>query len=253
MSNGVSTMSESERAMSGRPHFCTNQGLFEPQVMFFGLTNSLATFQTMMNDIFHDMIAEGVVCVYLDNILIFTKTLSEHRMITQRVLECLQEYNLCLKLEKCKFKCTQIEYLGVIISEGTVEMDPVKVSRVSEWPEPQNKREVKSFVRFVNFNQQFIKDFSHNVRALFDFTKKDAGWRWGELEKASFNKLKELITSALVLVFPDNSLPYHIEADSSNAATGAVLSQQTPSVNGRKWYPIAFFSKSLSQPSRADL
>ena len=69
--------------------FWTNRGLFEPQVMFFGLTNSPATFQTMMNDIFRDMIAEGVVCVYLDNILIFTKTLSEHQTITQRVLECL--------------------------------------------------------------------------------------------------------------------------------------------------------------------
>ena len=80
--------------------------------MFFGLTNSPVTFQMMMNDIFRDMIAEGVVCVYLDDILIFTKTLSEHRMITQRVLECLQEYNLCLKPEKCKFECTQIEYVS---------------------------------------------------------------------------------------------------------------------------------------------
>ena len=119
--------------------------------MFFGLMNSPATFQTMMNNIFHDMIAEGVVCVYLDDILIFTKTLSEHQKITQRVLECLQEYNLYLKLEKCEFKCTQIEYLGVIVSEGTVEMDLVKVSGVSEWPEPRNKREVQSFVGFVDF------------------------------------------------------------------------------------------------------
>ena len=131
--------------------FHTNQGLFEPQVMFFGLTNSPATFQMMMNDIFRDMIAEGVVCVYLDDILIFTKTLSEHQTITRRVLERLREYNLCLKPEKCKFKRTWIEYLRVIVSEGTVEMDLVKVSRVSEWPEPQNKREVQSFVRFVNF------------------------------------------------------------------------------------------------------
>ena len=91
--------------------FHTNQGLFEPQVMFFGLMNSLATFQMMMNDIFHDMIAEGVVCVYLDNILIFTKTLLEHQTITQRVLEHLREYNLCLKPEKCEFEHTQIEYL----------------------------------------------------------------------------------------------------------------------------------------------
>ena len=97
-----------------------------------------------MNDIFHDMIVEGVVCVYLDDILIFTKTLSEHWKITQRVLEHLREYNLCLKPEKCEFEHTQIEYLGVIVSEGMVEMDPVKMSGVLEWLEPRNKREVQS-------------------------------------------------------------------------------------------------------------
>ena len=106
----------------------------------FGLTNSLATFQMMMNDIFHDMIVEGVICVYLDDILIFTKTLLEHQTIIWRVLKCLREYNLCLKREECEFEWTQIEYLGVIVSEGTVEMDLVKVSGVSEWLEPWNKR-----------------------------------------------------------------------------------------------------------------
>ena len=144
--------------------------------MSFSLTNSLATFQTMMNDIFCDMIEEGVVCVYLDDILIFTKTLLEHQKITRRVLERLQEYNLCLKPEKCKFECTQIEYLRVTVLEGTVEMDPVKVFRFLEWPEPWNKREVQSFVRFVNFYPWFIKDFSHHAHALFDLTKKDVRW-----------------------------------------------------------------------------
>ena len=131
-----------------------------------------------------------------------------------------------------------------------VEMDPVKVSRVSEWPEPWNKREVQSFVGYVNFYQQFIKDFSHHACALFNLTKKDVGWCWGESEQASFNNLKELITSIAVLVFPDDSLPYCIEADSSDAATGAVLSQQTLPENSRKWHPIAFFSKSLSLVER---
>ena len=116
--------------------FCTNRGLFEPQVMFFGLTNSPATFQTMMNDIFQDMIVEGVVCIYLDDILIFTKTLSEHQNIMWRVLEHLQEHKLYLKLEKCEFERRQIEYLRVIVSEGWVEMDPVKVSGVADQPTP---------------------------------------------------------------------------------------------------------------------
>ena len=115
-----------------------------------------------------------------------------------------------------------------------VEMDLVKVSRVLEWPEPWNKREVQYFVGFVNLYRQFIKDFSHYACALFDLTKKDVGWRWGKSEQASFNKLKELITSAPILVFPDDSLPYCIEANSSNAATRVVLSQQTSPENGGK-------------------
>ena len=127
-----------------------------------------------------------------------------------------------------------------------VEMDLVKVSGVLEWPEPWNKREVQSFVRFMNFYGCFIKDFSHHMRALFNLTKKDVRWHWGESEQASFNKLKELTTSTAVLVFPDDSLPYCIEANSSAAATRVVLSQQTLPENGRKWHPITFFSKSLS-------
>ena len=198
------------------------------------------------NDIFRDMIAEGVICVYLDDILIFTKTLSEHRNIMWRVLECLWEHKLYLKPEKCEFKRRRIEYLGVIVSEGQVEMDLVKVSGVAEWPMPRNKKEVQSFVGFVNFYRRFIKDFSHHAHALFDLTKKDIGWKWEELEQVAFDKLKELITSAPVLIFPDDSCPYHVEADSSDVATGAVLSQQTSSENGVKWHPIAFLSKSLS-------
>jgi hypothetical protein len=129
--------------------FRMNRGLFELLVMFFGLTNSPATFQTMMNDIFTDMISEGVVVVYLDDILIFTKDLAEHRRITQWVLGRLAENELYLRPEKCEFEKTWIEYLGLIISENHVEMDPVKVAGIAEWPEPLNKREVQSFLGFA--------------------------------------------------------------------------------------------------------
>src|SRR5271156_3771482 len=108
--------------------FCTNRGLFEPLVMFFGLTNSPATFQTVMDSIFEGLISEGVVVVYLDDILIFTKTLEEHWRVVKRVLEILEENNLFLKPEKCEFERTEVEYLGVIISHNSVRMDPVKVS-----------------------------------------------------------------------------------------------------------------------------
>ena len=192
------------------------------------------------------MIVEGVACVYLDDTLIFPKTLLEHQNIVWRVLEHLWEHKLYLKPEKCKFEQRQIEYLRVIVLEGLVEMDPVKVSGIAEWPIPWNKKEVQSFVGFVNFYPRFIKDFSHHACAMFDLTKKDVGWKWEELEQVAFNKLKELITSTTVLIFPDDSHPDCIEANSSDMATRTVLSQWTLSENGRKWHPIAFFSKSLS-------
>ena len=104
--------------------FQTNQGLFEPLVMFFGLMNSPATFQTMINNIFRDLIMDGVV-VYLDDILIFMEMLEEHRKVTCHVLHLLQEHKLFLKQDKCKFEQTKVEYLGVIISHNSMEMDPL--------------------------------------------------------------------------------------------------------------------------------
>jgi hypothetical protein len=131
--------------------FHTNRGLFKPLVMFFGLTNSPSTFQTMMNDIFQNLIMEGIVCVYLDDILIFTKSIEEHHHITQLVLERLCEHKLFLWHNKCKFEQTTIEYLGLIVSEGKMHMDLVKVAGVMKWPTPTIKKEVQSFLGFVNF------------------------------------------------------------------------------------------------------
>jgi hypothetical protein len=150
-----------------------NRGLFEPLVIYFGLTNSPATFQTMMNKIFQDLITKGVVSVYLDDILIFTNSLEEHHRITCLILDRMREHKLYLQPEKCEFEKTKIEYLGVIISHNKVEMDPVKITGVEDWPSPSNNKEVQSFVGFVNFYRRFIPDFSHHARALFDLTMKD--------------------------------------------------------------------------------
>jgi Reverse transcriptase (RNA-dependent DNA polymerase)/Retroviral aspartyl protease len=107
--------------------FQTNRGLFEPLVMFFSLCNSPATFQMMMNDLFCTLIEEGAVAVYMDDILIFTRTLKEHHSIISRVLQVLQENNLYLRPDKCVFEVRQVEFLGLILSENQVEMDPVKI------------------------------------------------------------------------------------------------------------------------------
>jgi hypothetical protein len=123
--------------------FHTNRGLLEPLVMYFGLTNSPAMFQTMMNEIFQDLITKCVVSVYLDDILIFTNSLEEHCRITCLVLDCMCEHKLYLRLGRCEFERTKIEYLGVIISHNKVEMDPVKIAGVVDWPTPSNKKEVR--------------------------------------------------------------------------------------------------------------
>jgi len=204
--------------------FRTNHGLYEPLVMFFGLINSPATFQTMMDNIFEDLISEGVVVVYLDDILIFTETLQQHWKVTHRVLELLEKHKLYLHSDKCEFKKTTIEYLGVIISHNSIAMDPVEIAGVTEWPALTNKKEVQSFLGFTNFYRRFIQDFSEHARPLFNLTRNDSGWHWGEAERAASARLKGSVTSASVLISPNPTKPFRIEADSSDFATGAVLS-----------------------------
>jgi hypothetical protein len=127
-------------------------------------------------------------------------------------------------------------------------MDPVKVAGVAEWPQPKNKREVQSFLGFANFYRRFIKDFSHHARPLFDLTRNDQKWKWDTSEATAFQKLKEAITSAPVLTIPADNCPFRIKADSSDFATGAVLSQL--SSEDEKWHPVAYLSKSLSETER---
>ena len=183
--------------------FRMNRGLFEPLVMLFGLTNSPATFQTMMNDIFEELITEGQVVVYLDDIFIFTETIDEHWAITQQVLEILQKHKLYLHTDKCEFKKTTVEYLGVIISHNPVAMDPVKIAGIAEWPTPTNKKKVQSFLGFTNFYWQFIKGFSEHTHPLFDLMRNNSVWCWKVSEQSAFDRLKESVTSAPVLISPD--------------------------------------------------
>jgi len=114
----------------------------------------------MINDIFRNLIAEGIVVVYLDDILIFTKMKEEYVQVVQQVLQVLKENKLFLRPEKCEFYKQRIEYLGLVISENKVSMDPVKVAGVREWPTLENKTDVQAFLGFVNFYQRFIWDFS---------------------------------------------------------------------------------------------
>ena len=141
--------------------FITNQGLSEPTVMFFGLTNSPTTFQTMMNVIFAKEIAEGWLIIYMDDILAATKDdLEFHEKCIHWMLEKLKKHDLYLKPEKCVFEQRRIEFLGVILEDGTVQMDLAKVKGMADWPPPQNVTDICSFLGFTGFYHYFILNYS---------------------------------------------------------------------------------------------
>jgi hypothetical protein len=177
----------------------TNRGLFEPQVMFFGMTNSPATFQGMMNTIFANLVTAGKVAVYLNDILIFTSDLEEHRRITRKVLKRLQEHDLYLRPEKCEFEKTEVKYLGLIILERRIRMDPAKVKAVKEWADPRNLRDVRTFLGFANFYCCFIAGFAKIAHPLNNLTKKDVPWCWTFVERRAFQALKDMFISKPIL------------------------------------------------------
>src|SRR6266446_3497743 len=223
--------------------FQTNQGLFEPTVMFFGLCNSPATFQMMMNDILCEFINHGKVMCCMDNILIYSPTLSKHWQIVCQVLATLRRWRLFLKPEKCKFEQKEVEYLRLVISKDHVTMDLMKVHGVMEWLTPTKVKEVQSFLGFVNFYWKFIHDFSNIAHPLYALTHKTQQWVWGSPEQEAFNSLKKAVTSAPILTFPSQSGCFHLECNTSNFTTGMVLSQvQADGMH----QPIAFMSKGFS-------
>jgi hypothetical protein len=225
----------------------TNRMEVEPTVMGFGMTNSPAKFQSLMNSVFADLIATGVVAVYMDDILIYTPTLAEHRKIVREVLQRLQDHDLYLKPEKCEFEKQEIEYLGMIIRQGEVCMDPGKVSAVRDWPTPTTLRDVRAFIGFSNFYRRFIKDFSSIARPLHDLTKKDVPWQWHAEQQHAFDTLKEKFCQEPILKEYDPNLETRVEVDASGYATGGILSQKYPD---GLWHPVAYRSSSMSKEER---
>ena len=153
--------------------FKTNQGLFEPMVMFFGMCNSPAIFQAMMDGTFEDIVEEGFMLIYMDDILIFARLREHLEQVTKQVLQPLWENDLYLKPKKCEFNKECIEYLGMVIQEGKVTMDSVKVKGIQDWLTPNTVRQVWSFLGFGNFYRKFIKKFSKMAHPLNNLLKKD--------------------------------------------------------------------------------
>jgi len=222
-------------------------GFFELTVMFFGMMNSPATFQAMMNKILRDMINEGKVVVFVDDVLVGTETEEGHDKIVEEILKRLEENDLYIKPEKCVWKVQKIGFLGVVIGPDGIEMEKKKVNRVLSWPEPKNVKDVRKFLGLVNYYRRFIKNFAQVARPMNVLTRKDIKWQWKEEQQKAFDELKRIFTTKPVLAALDLDKEFRVEADASNYATRGVLSMKG---SDKLWRPVAFISKSLSDTER---
>lgn len=209
--------------------------------MPFGLTNAPATFQAVMNVIFEPLLRKGVL-IFMDDILVYSKTLEEHLEQLRREFEILQLQSLYLKKSKCSFAQTELEYLGHVISAAGVATDPSKISVVAQWPEPQDTKQLRGFLGLAGYYRKFIKGYGLISRPLTDLLKKTTQFHWTPQLQTCFQNLKKALVSAPVLALPDFSKGFIIETDACDQGIGAVLMQQG--------HPIAYLSKALSKRSQ---
>jgi len=227
--------------------FVTHKGAFEPVVMYFGLCNSPTTFQKMMNKIFHDM--SDVCVVYIDDLMIFTNTDNQekHDGIMLEVLKCLRDSDLFVKPEKCRFRITKVDFLGMIVSRDGIKMDPEKVNAILKWPEPTNVKQVQAFLGLGNFYRCFIKDYAIMARPLTDLTCKDVVFHFGGRECTAFEALKAAFTRAPVLQYPNQDCEFRLETDASEFAVRGVISVKCEDDEFR---PVVYMSHSMTLPER---
>jgi len=153
--------------------FTTHIGVYEPTVMYFGLTNSSATFQAMMNDLFRDLINQGDTATFINDILVAPDTEEGYDKLVEEVLRRLEKNNLFVKPEKCKWKVREVEFLGVVISPKGVEMQKEKIEGVLSWLVSRNIKEVQKFLGLINYYRRFIKNFARIVALLYVLVRKE--------------------------------------------------------------------------------
>uniref|UniRef100_A0AAQ4PQG4 Gypsy retrotransposon integrase-like protein 1 n=1 Tax=Gasterosteus aculeatus aculeatus TaxID=481459 RepID=A0AAQ4PQG4_GASAC len=228
--------------------FHTATGHYEYLVMPFGLANAPSVFQAFVNEVLREYIGKCVI-VYIDDILVYSTDLEKHVAHVRQVLEKLLENHLYVKLEKCEFHKTQVQFLGYVISSQGVQMDKDKIKAVVDWPGPQTVKELQRFLGFANFYRRFIRNFSSVAAPLTSLLKgSPKKLVWNEAAARAFRELKDRFTSAPVLKHPDPNLPFVVEVDTSETGVGGILSQR----HGKpaKLHPCAFFSRKLTSAER---
>jgi len=206
--------------------FTTPEESFEPTVMFFGLTNSPATFQTMINELLRDLINTGKVVVFIDDVIVGMENEERHNELVAEIIKRLEKNNLYVKPEKCKWKVREVGFLGVVIRPEGIKMKEEKVKGVLEWPRPKYVKNVQKFLELANYYCQFIQSFTSIARPLYDMVKMDQEWEWTERQEEVFKELKEKFTKESVLAVPDLDKKMRMEVDTSDYAMGGVLSME---------------------------
>lgn len=226
--------------------FRTRYGHYEFLVMPFGLTNAPATFQRLMNDVLRPYL-DKFVLVYLDDILIYSKTEEEHKEHLGLVLKALREAKLYAKASKCEFGRNQLEFLGHVVSSEGISACPKKIQAIKDWPVPTNITELRSFLGLANFYRRMIDKFSHLAAPLTELLKDSVPRKWGpgvwgDTQQVAFQALKDALTNAPVLSPPDFSKPFLVRTDASDYAIGAVIGQG----EGKIEHVVAYESRKMN-------
>jgi transposase InsO family protein len=236
-------MDEASRALLA---FSTPEGLMEPLKMPFGMKNAPAVFQREMQRVLSERLHSGVV-VFVDDILIYSKTAEEHEELVEFVLRRLKEESYLANPDKCEFFQKEISFLGHVVSERGMSVQQHKVKSVSDWPVPQTRKHVRSFLGLTGYYRKFIRAYSEIAAPLTDLTRKDKKFEWTAREQKAFDMLKERLSTADVLAHPDPKRPYEVMTDASDFAISGVLSQKQDDGTTR---PIAFYSAKMNDAER---
>ncbi|CAB5107645.1 unnamed protein product [Rhizophagus irregularis] len=221
--------------------FICSQGLYEYNVMPFGLKNAPGTFQRLMDEILKEYIGEFVI-VYLDDIMIYSKNFEEHVEHIDKVLNKLRENNLIVELKKCKFGERNIEFLGHIVGRDGLKPDVKKVEKIKEIKIPETVTQVRSFLGLCSYYRRFIKNFAKIAKPLYHLVKKDVPFEWTERQQEAFEELKIRLMEKPVLDYPNFEKEFILITDVSGEGLGAVLSQKNEE---NKEFVIAYASRSL--------
>ena len=225
--------------------FRTRYGSYEFLVMAFGLCNAPSSFMQLMQDVLRDYLDKFVI-VFLDDILIFSKSKEEHMEHVNLVMKKLREHKLQAKLEKCAFMRKKIEFLGYEISEHGLNMVEDKVNAILTWPSPSSVKHLRSFLGLAGYYRNFIHMFSETVACLNDLLKKENTYQWNEQHEIAFQQIKKKIASRPTLILPRDKLPFVVQTDASGFAVGATLMQD----HGKGLQPIAFLSKKMQDAEK---